>query len=183
MPPAALAEPSLTYLNLMAVASATSLRIDPPARPRPAGVAVRRSRSGRMGLALALVAMLLFSQWLGLLHGIAHAGWPEPAQASPATSSLASFNAALFNYVDVDADKAANSANPINSADGKHHAAHEKSHHSCVEYDAAAGAAGIHAGFFSPPLIPGAQVLALWQAFASWDAPAVCHFSSRAPPR
>lgn len=174
MPPAALAEPSLTYLNLMAVASATSPRIDPPARPRPAGVAVRRSRSGRMGLALALVAMLLFSQWLGLLHGIAHAGWPEPAQASPATSSLASFNAALFNYVDVGARS---------PADGKHHAAHEKSHHSCVEYDAAAGAAGIHAGFFSPPLIPGAQVLALWQAFASWDAPAICHFSSRAPPR
>lgn len=126
-----------------------------------------------MSLALALAAMLLFSQWLGLLHGIAHAGWPEQAHAS----SVASFNAALFNYVDVGA------ANSASSADGKHHAAHEKSHHSCVEYDAAAGAAGIHAGFFSPPLIPGTQVLALWQAFASWDAPAVCHFSSRAPPR
>ncbi len=155
----------------MAVASATLLRIDHPARP--AGAFARRRRSGRMGLALALAAMLLFSQWLGLLHGIAHAGWPEQAHAS----SVASFNAALFNYVDVGA------ANSASSDDGKHHAAHEKSHHSCVEYDAAAGAAGIHAGFFSPPLIPGTQVLALWQAFASWDAPAVCHFSSRAPPR
>jgi hypothetical protein len=150
----------------MAVATATSLRFDHS--DRPAG-----TLGGRMGLALALAAMLLFSQWLGLLHGIVHAGWPEQAQASPA----ATFSAALFNYVDVSADKAPN------PADGKHHAAHEKTHHSCVEYDAAAGAAGIHAGFFSPPLIPGAQVLALWQAFASWDAPAVCHFSSRAPPR
>ena len=123
-----------------------------------------------MGLALALAAMLLFSQWLGLLHGIAHAGWPEHARVS----SVTSFNAALFNYVDVSAGS---------HADAKHHAAHEKSHHSCVEYDAAAGAAGIHAAFFSPPLIPGTQVLALWQAFASWDAPVVCHFSSRAPPR
>jgi hypothetical protein len=155
----------------MAVATATSLRIHHSARP--SGVAVRRSRSGRMGLELALAAMLLFAQWLGLLHGIAHAGWPEQAQAS----SVASFNAALFNYVDVSSEKV------VNSADGKHHAAHDKLHHSCSEYDAAAGAAGIHAGFFSPPLIPGAQVLALWQAFVSWDAPAVCHFSSRAPPR
>jgi len=133
-----------------------------------------------MGLALALVAMLLFSQWLGLLHGIAHAGWPEQAQASSATSALASFNAALFNYVDASLDQADNSAN---STGDKHHAEHEKSPHSCAEYDAATGAAGIHAGFFSPPLIPAADVLALWQAFASWDAPAVCHFSSRAPPR
>jgi len=150
----------------MAVATATLLRI-----VRPAGILARRRRSGHMGLALALAAMLLFSQWLGLLHGIAHAGWPEQASASP----VASFNAALFNYVDDDAD--------VNADDGKLPAAHGKPHHSCAEYDAAAGAAGIHARFFSPPLIPGTQVLALWQAFASWDAPAVCHFSSRAPPR
>lgn len=161
----------------MAVATATLLRI-----VRPAGILARRRRSGHMGLALALTlaAMLLFSQWLGLLHGIAHAGWPEQAHASP----VASFNAALFNYVDddagVDADLDADAGNP---ADGKLPAAHGKPHHSCAEYDAAAGAAGIHARFFSPPLIPGTQVLALWQAFASWDAPAVCHFSSRAPPR
>lgn len=66
--------------------------------------------------------------------------------------------------------------------DGKD-SAHAKHHHSCIEYDAASGAVGIHVHFFSPPLIPGPQVLALLQAFASWDAPAVCPFSSRAPPR
>jgi len=154
-------------LNLMAVATATSPRIAHSAFL--AGIVVWRRHGSRMGLALALAALLLFSQWLGLLHGIAHAGWPEHAQAS----ALASINAALFNYAD-DADA---------SGGAKDHAAHGKPHHSCAEYDAAAGAAGIHAGFFSPPLIPGTQVLALWQAFASWDAPAVCHFSSRAPPR
>ena len=155
----------------MAVATVTSLRFDRPARlARTLG---RRRSSGRLGLTLALAAMLLFSQWLGLLHGIVHAGWPEQAQAA----SAGSFYAALFNDVDVSGDQAAT------PADGKHHAPHEKPHHSCAEYDAAAGAAGIHAGVFSLPLIPGAQVLALWQAFASWDAPAVCHFASRAPPR
>ncbi len=151
----------------MALATATLPRI-----VRPAGIPARRRCRGHVGLALALAAILLFSQWLGLLHGIAHAGWPEQAHASP----VASFNAALFNYVDADADA-------DNPADGKLPAAHGKPHHSCAEYDAAAGAAGIHVRFFSPLPVPGTQVLALWQAFASWDAPAVCHFSSRAPPR
>jgi hypothetical protein len=139
------------------------------------------SRSGRaMAWALMLSLMLLFSQFLSLSHGIAHAGWGPAAgrpahAASPVSSfasslafSLASFNAALFNYVDDDADG--------QPGKGKHH-------HSCIEYDAASGAIGIHAGFFTPPLMPGVQVLALWQAFVSLDAPVFCHFSSRAPPR
>jgi len=127
-----------------------------------------------MGWALLLSLALLFSQFLGLLHGIAHAGWPPAAKQAAATS----FNAAVFNYVDDDADDDADDK----TAD-KQGTEHHKHHHSCIEYDAAGGAAGIHADFFSPPLIPGTQVLALWQAFASWDAPVACHFSSRAPPR
>ena len=129
-----------------------------------------------MGWALLLSLALLFSQFLGLLHGIAHAGWP-PITGQSATTS---FNAALFNYVDADAS---DDGDADDNAAGKQGAEHQKHHHSCVEYDAASGAAGIHVHFFSPALIPGAQVLALWQAFASWDAPLVCHFSSRAPPR
>lgn len=130
-----------------------------------------------MGWALLLALMLLFSQFLGLLHGIAHAGWP-PAMERVAE---ASFNAALFNYVD--SDEADAEADADDKAVGAQSVEHQKHHHSCVEYDAASGTAGIHVHFFSPPLIPGVQVLALWQAFASWDAPVVCHFSSRAPPR
>jgi hypothetical protein len=136
---------------------------------------------------------LLFSQFLGLLHGIAHAGWP-PAMERVAE---ASFNAALFNYVDggevTDVTDIENVAEPAEATDpssdagkaiGTQSLEHPKHHHhSCVEYDAASGASGIHVHFFSPPLIPGVQVLALWQAFASWDAPLACHFSSRAPPR
>ena len=126
-----------------------------------------------------LALALLFSQFLAFAHGIAHAGWP-PSVASVESSRQASFNAALFNYVDIAAGV---DDDDVAHGDDKLHAGHGKHHHSCIDYDAAAGASGIHADFFSSPLIPGIQVLALWQAFASWDAPVVCHFSSRAPPR
>lgn len=172
----------------MAAAIATSL---PLTSPR-----VRAQAGRRMGWALLLTLALLFSQFLGLLHGIAHAGWP----VSLARTAQASANAALFNYFDdADADSAhsddaaagksssqslsqSSFSQPLSQLSTHAHAQHDK-HHSCVEYDAAAGAAGIHVRLFTPPLIPGVQVLALWQAFASWDAPVVCHFSSRAPPR
>jgi len=54
--------------------------------------------------------------------------------------------------------------------------------HSCILFD------GISLADSSPmppvalPLMPGTRILALWRAFASWDAPLLCHFSSRAPP-
>ncbi|WP_231502504.1 hypothetical protein [Herbaspirillum sp. RV1423] len=156
----------------MAVVTATLLRI---VRSRAFRQMRRRPTppSGcRTAWVLALSLALLFSQFLGLAHGIAHAGWA----GSIDRPGHAAFDAALFNYVD-DAD------DDLDDVDGKQGAGHGKHHHSCVEYDAASGATGIHAGVFSPPLIPGVRVLALWQAFASWDAPAVCHFSSRAPPR
>ena len=54
--------------------------------------------------------------------------------------------------------------------------------HSCVAFDAAAVADAIHLPPFNARLLTGAKVLALWAAYASWDAPLVLHFSSRAPP-
>ncbi|MFL9876791.1 hypothetical protein PQR63_00230 [Herbaspirillum rhizosphaerae] len=162
-----------------APARSFSLRSSTPSSARRGG--------STLLLLLLLSATLLFSQFLGLLHGIAHAGWP-PAMERIAE---ASFNAALFNYVDggevtdvADPAEAANQRSDAGKAVGTQSLEHPKHHHhSCVEYDAASSASGIHVHFFSPPLIPGAQVLALWQAFASWDAPLACHFFSRAPPR
>jgi hypothetical protein len=55
--------------------------------------------------------------------------------------------------------------------------------HSCQLFDATALAAVLHTPPYSSVALPGVQVLALWSAFASWDAPFICHFSSRAPPR
>lgn len=54
--------------------------------------------------------------------------------------------------------------------------------HSCVAFDAAAVADSLHVTAFALPIVVSAKTLALWAAFSSWDAPVVCHFSSRAPP-
>lgn len=54
--------------------------------------------------------------------------------------------------------------------------------HSCIAFDAAALADSIPLAPYLVPLLTGARVLALWIAFASWDAPFTSFFSSRAPP-
>lgn len=54
--------------------------------------------------------------------------------------------------------------------------------HSCVAFDAAAVADAISLPPLATPLMAGVEVLALWTAFASWDAPLILPFSSRAPP-
>lgn len=55
--------------------------------------------------------------------------------------------------------------------------------HSCLLLDSASLAASLTTPPYNAGLLPGTAVLALWSAFASWDAPFVCYFSSRAPPR
>jgi hypothetical protein len=55
--------------------------------------------------------------------------------------------------------------------------------HSCAAFDAATVGDSIHITPFITPLVTSAQVLALWAAFISWDAPVTAYFSSRAPPR
>lgn len=136
---------------------------------------------------VAVLAMsLLFAQMLGFVHGIAHAGW-----APGTVHSLISD--ALFDEddSDIDADdytvrapaKGARQADADADTDSHPHTHADHSHHSCVSYDAAALSAGAHTDFPPLPLMPPVRVLALWQAFASWDPPLNCHFSSRAPPR
>ncbi|MCI1006354.1 MULTISPECIES: hypothetical protein [unclassified Herbaspirillum] len=133
---------------------------------------MNRLRALRSSTVIALLAMsLLFAQMLGFVHGIAHAGW-----APGTVHSLIS--EALF-------DEGEEAHAELAAADGQpahHHHAHDL-HHSCVAYDAAALSAGAYFDFPPLPLLPPVRVLALWQAFASWDAPLNCHFFSRAPPR
>lgn len=103
---------------------------------------------------LFLVAALLFAQWLGLAHRIDHSGLQQTS--GQAQGSL------LTSPSDVNVDKSLD--------------------HSCALFDAAALATVLNSPAIVPAILPAAQVLALWQAFASWDAPFLCHFSSRAPP-
>jgi hypothetical protein len=55
--------------------------------------------------------------------------------------------------------------------------------HSCLAYDAATVAPALHSPASTACVLPAGRVLALWAAFASWDAPVTHYFSSRAPPR
>ncbi|MBP0599149.1 hypothetical protein J8I26_13600 [Herbaspirillum sp. LeCh32-8] len=130
-------------------------------------------RSMRPSVFIAVLAMsLLFAQMLGFVHGIAHAGWLPGAVHSLLDESL-------FDYGDAQEEAEAHAPGKQEQA-GQH--AHDL-HHSCAAYDAATLSAGVHFDFPPLPLLPPVRVLALWQAFASWDAPVNCHFSPRAPPR
>lgn len=107
-------------------------------------------------LALVLVCAVLFAQWLGLTHSIVHAAW-ENKQATRLTHMTSVIERAIEGG--------------------------GKAHHSCAAFDDATLAATIYSTPATLPPLPGKHLLALWQAFASWDAPFTCHFSSRAPPR
>jgi len=103
--------------------------------------------------------MLLFSQWMGMQHRIAHAGW---INGQPAALQSASVNSA-------DAD----------IATGEHEG---RKTHSCSLVDGMALADTLTPFLFLPPAADCAKVLALWLAYQSWDAPLASFFLSRAPP-
>ncbi len=105
-------------------------------------------------LVFCLLFSLLFAQFLGLAHSIAH--------------------------TQRDGD---NRVAQVASTDSK--AARQLLHDtstSCAAFDEACVGASLHTPTYSPPLLPGAAVLSLWSAFASWEQPFQRLFSSRAPP-
>lgn len=104
-------------------------------------------RSTHFAFAVMLMMAVLFAQWVGLNHGIRHAG----LQQSPAS------------FAQIEGDEG-------------------EAQHSCIAFDAATLADSIPLAPYLAPLLTGARVLALWIAFASWNAPFTPYFSSRAPP-
>ena len=108
----------------------------------------------RLCFAALLVALVLFAQWMGLRHRIEHADWGSIQQHQMEEHATA---AAELEY------------------------AGDKSH-SCILFDGMALADSAPLLPFSPVLQTSVRVLALWAAYISWDAPLLCHFSSRAPP-
>jgi hypothetical protein len=121
-----------------------------------------RADIARSGFAALLLAMLLFSQWLGMQHRIAHAGWVDGHPPAPQLIDRLAPD-------DVGAD--------IVSGERKLHA-----QHSCSLVDGTA-LADTAPSFVFLPLPPDCvKVLALWLAYQSWDAPLISFFLSRAPP-
>jgi hypothetical protein len=103
----------------------------------------------------ALVMALLFAQWLGQMHRIAHEGL-RTAQAETSTNNSTSIVQLVAHLGD--------------------------SGHSCAAFDAATLSAGICTASVAMPVLPNDHELALWIAFASRSTPFTAHFHSRAPP-
>jgi hypothetical protein len=139
--------------------------LKPAALPLIARTAHRCARAGsarhdaaRVGFAALLLAMLLFSQWLGMQHRIAHAGWID---GHPAAMQAA--------------DVQVQGALGTTDSDGR-------KPHSCSLVDGTALADTAAVFLFLPPAPDCIKVLALWLAYQSWDAPLTHFFFSRAPP-
>jgi len=111
----------------------------------------------RLCFAALLVALVLFAQWMGLRHRIEHADWGSTHHLSHQLEELDKATAEL-EY------------------------AGDKSH-SCILFDGMALADSAPLLPFTAVLQTSVRVLALWAAYISWDAPLLCHFSSRAPPQ
>tara|TARA_R110001599_G_scaffold64023_4_gene179333 strand:+ start:11786 stop:12163 length:378 start_codon:yes stop_codon:yes gene_type:complete len=106
--------------------------------------------------AALLIAVFLFAQWAGWQHRVIHADW-DTLSSTLVSTETTDWHADTHQYQG------------------------EKSH-SCLLFDAATLACSAPANLFSLPLQTGANILALWQAFSSWDAPPLRVFASRAPP-
>ena len=104
-------------------------------------------------LAICLVVALLAAQWIGVVHRIVHInGWPTSQSIS--TKPTLTFAVKWGDQVN----------------------------HSCAAFDAAAVGTALITPCIAVAIVPNVHVLALWVAFASWQAPHISHFSSRAPP-
>ncbi|WP_344762308.1 hypothetical protein [Actimicrobium antarcticum] len=101
-----------------------------------------------------LVLAILFAQWLGEMHRIAHSGLASiPSTQEIHTSSIQQLVVHLGDPA-----------------------------HGCAAFDAATLADGINTCAFNLPVLPNLHVLALWIAFDSWSVPFQPNFHSRAPP-
>jgi hypothetical protein len=119
-----------------------------------------RREAARSGLAALLLAMLLFSQWLGMQHRIAHASWVNGHPAA-----LQAIDGSAQDEIDRGTDRQ-----------------HERKSHSCSLVDGTALADTVAVFLFIPPAPMCTRVLALWIAYQSWHAPLTRFFFSRAPP-
>lgn len=104
--------------------------------------------------------MLLFSQWMGMQHRIAHAGWINGHPAA-----MQAIGGADEGILDGDTER---------------HGTTKP--HSCSLVDGTALADTVAVFLFIPPAPICTRALALWLAYQSWDAPLTRFFLSRAPP-
>ncbi|HEY6774575.1 MAG TPA: hypothetical protein VI140_11425 [Oxalicibacterium sp.] len=112
-------------------------------------------RRNRFCFTAVLAVLLLFAQWMGLQHSIAHA-------------DLIDGNHAVFKSAKV--------------ADASGEYVGDKGH-SCKLYDSATLSDSAPLPIVLPVIRTGMLVATQHISAILWDAPLLCHFSSRAPPR
>jgi hypothetical protein len=112
-------------------------------------------RQNRLCFIAALAMLLLFAQWMGLRHSIAHANLID---GNHAVFQSAQATDASSEYV---GDKG----------------------HSCKLYDSATLSDSAPLPIVLPVIRTGMRVVTHRISAILWDAPLRCHFSSRAPPR
>jgi len=125
----------------------------------------RTPTATQLCFAALLVIAVLFAQWMGLGHSIEHADQINNQHA--------------VQNAKQSSDACDSSFDPTQGLTTEY--AGDKSH-SCTLFDGMALADNVAALSFIPLLQTSVQVLALWTAHASWDAPFLRYFSSRAPP-
>ncbi|MEB0136769.1 hypothetical protein QN362_15635 [Actimicrobium sp. CCC2.4] len=116
------------------------------------------ARTANVKTITVLVMALLFAQWLGQMHRVAHDG--SATASAKISPEVASGTSSVFQLVAHLGD----------------------SSHSCAAFDAATLSAGICTAAIAIPVLPNLHALALWIAFASRLPPFTAHFLSRAPP-
>jgi len=119
------------------------------------------AKSSARHVAALMLLVFLFAQWAGWQHRVEHANWGITSAAfahTLAQSGQADWQISALQY-------------------------HGEKTHSCLLFDAATLACSAPSVTFTLPLQTSTAILALWSAYASWDAPPLRVFSSRAPPR
>lgn len=127
--------------------------------------------------AFLLAWVLLYAQWMGLQHGVVHAGWQGMVAVSDSTTLYPPGLPDPMPAVDSSASNGNSHTAGIADSHGKRDATH-----SCAAFDAAAMADALPA--LLAALLPKAPAhcQSARVAIASWDAPLLLPFSSRAPP-
>lgn len=125
----------------------------------------RKNKYARTSIAAMLIVAMLCVHWVGLVHRVIHADGIDSISSSSRDIAGADKGITFVTAV-ID--------NQVDSAEEKHF---------CSLFDAAALGSSVHSTHLHFVPVPNVQVLALWTAFASWQSPFACHFSSRAPPR
>ena len=120
--------------------------------------------TSHIALTIGLVLALLFTQWVGFVHSVVHAGW----QGQYVSTSTGFYVDSIESQISPKSDVSNNSDSNVS--------------HSCTLFDALTLAATVHTPPYLPLLLPTVRMVQLWVSYISHVVRFIPHFCSRAPP-